>query len=98
LPFFLAVSAVHGLLVYCTRSILPSIVLHTVWDVLMIPVQYGLLGNPPLGVVWKTGLDRGFLIALAAFLLCGLAAVPAFRRLTAVAVVASPQASEVRDA
>jgi len=96
LPFFLAVSAVHGLLVYRTRSILPSIVLHTVADVLIIPVQYGIVGNPPLGLVWKTGLDRGFVIALATFLLCGLAAVPAFRRLASVgaaAAVAGTQAA-----
>jgi membrane protease YdiL (CAAX protease family) len=85
LPFFLAVSAVHGLLVYCTRSILPSIVLHAVADALIIPIQYGIVGSPPTGLVWQTGLDRGFVIALAAFLLCGLAAVPAFRRLAAVA-------------
>ena len=81
LPFFVAVSAVHGLLVYCTRSILPSIVLHAVADALIIPIQYGIVGNPPTGLVWRTGLDRGFAIALAVFLLCGLAAVPAFRRL-----------------
>jgi membrane protease YdiL (CAAX protease family) len=104
LPFFLAVSAVHGLLVYCTRSILPSIVLHAVADALIIPVQFGLIGNPPNGLVWKTGLDRGFVIALAGFLLCGLAAVPAFRRLAAVAGaagaagVAGTRASEVPDA
>jgi len=101
LPFFLAVSTVHGLLVYCTRSILPSVVLHAVADALIIPVQYGLLGNPPNGLVWKTGIDRGFLIALAAFLACGLAAVPAFRRLaavTAVAAVAGRPAPEVPDA
>ncbi len=98
LPFFLAVSAVHGLLVYCTRSILPSIVLHTVGDVLIIPVQYGIVGNPPLGAVWKTGLDRGFVIALAGFLLCGLAAVPAFRRLAAVAGAAGAAGVAGREA
>ena len=90
LPFFLAVSTVHGLLVYCTRSILPSIVLHAVADAIIIPVQYGLIGNPPNGLVWETGIDRGFVLALAAFLLSGLAAVPAFRRLAAVTAVTRP--------
>jgi hypothetical protein len=92
---------VHGLLVYCTRSILPSIVLHAVADAIIIPVQYGLIGNPPNGLVWETGIDRGFVLALAAFLLCGLAAVPAFRRLAAVATVtaaAGRQAPEAPDA
>ena len=81
LPFFMAISAVHGLLVYCTRSILPSVVLHAVADALILPVQYGLLGNPPASVVWQTGLDGPFVAALAVFLVCGTAAVPAFRRL-----------------
>jgi membrane protease YdiL (CAAX protease family) len=85
LPFFMAISAVHGLLVYCTRSILPSVVLHAVADALILPVQYGLLGNPPATVVWQTGLDWQFAAAMAVFLICGLAAVPAFRRLAAVA-------------
>jgi membrane protease YdiL (CAAX protease family) len=85
LPFFMSISAVHGLLVYCTRSILPSVVLHAVADALILPVQYGLLGNPPTGVVWQTGLDGPFVAAVAAFLVCGIAAVPAFRRLAAVA-------------
>lgn len=95
LPFFVAVSAVHGLLVYCTRSILPSVVLHAVADALVIPIQYGIVGNPPTGLLWQTGLDRGFVLALAAFLLCGLAAVPAFRRLAAVAGAAGHDAPKV---
>jgi len=85
LPFFLAVSLVHGLLVYCVRSILPSVVLHAVADALIIPVQYGLIGKIPVGVVWETGADPAFITSLAVFLACGVAAVPAFRRLATIA-------------
>jgi membrane protease YdiL (CAAX protease family) len=85
LPFFLAVSALHGLLVYTTRSILPSIVLHAVADFLFIPVQYGLIGNIPVSPVWRTGVDAAFVTCLAIVLVFGLAAVPAFRRLAAEA-------------
>ncbi len=84
LPFFLAVSAVHGLLVYLTGSILPVIVLHAAADVLLIPLQYGLIGNLRAEPIWSTGVDSAFLACLAITLIFGLAAVPAFRRLTTV--------------
>jgi len=84
LPFFLAVSALHGLLVYWTRSILPSIVLHSAADFTFIPLQYGLIGRMTTAPVWKTGPDSAFLTCLAVTLVFGLAAVPAFRRLAAV--------------
>lgn len=85
LPFFLAISAVHGLLVYRTGSILPAIVLHSTADILFIPLQYGLLGNLHAEPVWQTGVDSAFLVCLAVVVIFGLAAVPAFRRLRTVA-------------
>jgi membrane protease YdiL (CAAX protease family) len=84
LPFFLAVSAVHGLLVYLTGSILPSIVLHATADFLFIPFQYGLIGNLSVEPVWRTGVDSAFLACVAMVVVFGLAAVPAFRRLATV--------------
>ncbi|HEY0555710.1 MAG TPA: CPBP family intramembrane glutamic endopeptidase [Thermoanaerobaculia bacterium] len=87
LPFFLAISAVHGLLVYWTGSILPAVVLHASADFLFIPLQYGLIGNLHAEPVWRTGLDPAFLACLAVVLVFGLAAVPAFRRLAAVCAV-----------
>jgi membrane protease YdiL (CAAX protease family) len=84
LPFFLAISAVHGLLVYLTGSILPAIVLHASADLLFIPLQYGLLGNLHAEPIWRTGVDSPFLACLAITLIFGLAAVPAFRRLATV--------------
>jgi membrane protease YdiL (CAAX protease family) len=85
LPFFLAVSALHARLVYLTRSILPSIVLHSVFDFLVIPVQYGLIGTVPVSSVLKTGVDSWFLVDVALILTFGVLAVPAFRKLASVA-------------
>ena len=87
LPFFLAISAVHGLLVYRTGSILPAVVLHASADFLFIPLQYGLIGNLHAEPVWRTGVDAAFLACLAVVVVFGLAAVPAFRRLAAICAV-----------
>lgn len=45
-PFFLAYSILHGLLVFLTRSILPSVVLHSAGDLTILPIQYGVIDNP----------------------------------------------------
>lgn len=81
LPFFLAVSTVHTLLVYFTGSIRPCIVLHTAFDFVVIPIQYGLIGRVPFSSVLKTGVDSSFLVELGVVLVFGVAAVPAFRKL-----------------
>lgn len=85
LPFFMAVSAVHALLVYWTRSILPSIVLHAIFDFLVIPIQYGLIGGLPATPIWEGGVDRSFVVEAAAMVGLGIASVRAFRRLASVA-------------
>jgi membrane protease YdiL (CAAX protease family) len=84
LPFFLAVSAVHARLVYLTRSILPSIVLHAAFDFAVIPFQYGLIGAVPLSSVLETGVDSSFWLEVAITLVFAAAAVPAFRKLAEV--------------
>jgi membrane protease YdiL (CAAX protease family) len=84
LPFFLAVSALHALLVYFTRSIRPSIILHAAFDFVVIPVQYGLIGTVPSSSVLKTGVDSSFLVEVALVLVFGIAAVQAFRKLAVV--------------
>jgi len=84
LPFFLAVSALHGLLVYFTKSILPSVVLHAAADFMVIPIQYGLMGSLSVAPVWRTGIDTAFVIYIVVAVLFGAAAIPAFRRLAAL--------------
>jgi membrane protease YdiL (CAAX protease family) len=68
-PFFLAHCAVLTLLVYFTRSVLPSIVIHTISDFIVLPIQYGVIGQqlPASATSY----------AAAAFVLA-LASVPAF--------------------
>src|SRR6202035_3171064 len=85
LPFFLAVSTLHGLLVYFTRSILPSVVLHAVADFVVIPIQYGLVGPPAVAPISSQGMDSSFLVCVGLLVAFGLAAVPAFVRLAQVA-------------
>src|SRR5260370_33249639 len=81
LPFFLLVSSLHGFLVYLTRSILPSVVLHAVADVVVIPIQYGVIGHLSVAPVWKTGMDPAFITSVVLIVTFGILAVPAFRRL-----------------
>jgi membrane protease YdiL (CAAX protease family) len=46
LPFFMAYSLVQGILVYFTRSIVPSVVLHSIGDFIILPIQYGVVADP----------------------------------------------------
>ena len=96
LPFFMAVSTLHGLLVYLTRSILPSVVLHAVADFIVLPIQYGVFGNPSVSSIWRTGIDSSFLALVGLGASFGLAAVPVFMHLGTVA--RSEIASKVREA
>jgi membrane protease YdiL (CAAX protease family) len=84
LPFFLVVSSLHGLLVYLTRSILPSVVLHGVADMIVIPIQYGVIGHLSVSPVWKTGMDSAFITSAVLIVIFGILAVPAFRRLATI--------------
>lgn len=88
LPFFLIVSSLHGLLVYLTRSILPSVVLHVVADAVVIPIQFGVIGHLSVAPVWKTGMDREFMIYLVIVVTFGLLSIPAFARLAAITAAA----------
>jgi membrane protease YdiL (CAAX protease family) len=83
LPFFLAISAVHGLLVKYSGSIRPSVLLHALADFIVIPVSYGLVGTFSVESVSVTGIDRHFLVWVAVMVICLAAFVPALRRLGA---------------
>ncbi len=71
-PFFAAYSLLHAALVYLTRSILPSVVLHAAGDFCILPVQYGVIPLP-FGPTWPP-----YLLSTLAF---SVAAIAAFRRL-----------------
>jgi membrane protease YdiL (CAAX protease family) len=79
LPFFLAISAVHGLLVKYSGSIRPSVLLHALADFIVIPVSYGLVGTFSVESVSVTGIDRQFVIWVAVMVICFAVFVPALR-------------------
>jgi membrane protease YdiL (CAAX protease family) len=81
LPFFLAISVVHGLLVKYSGSIRPSVLLHALADFIVIPVSYGLVGSFSVESISATGLDRQFIIWLAVMVICFAGFVPALREL-----------------
>lgn len=81
LPFFAAYSILHCALVCLTRSILPSVVLHALGDLVILPIQYGVV-ELPLGTSYQP--------YLACVLLFGLAAAPAFQRLVRLTARAVP--------
>lgn len=83
LPFFLAISVVHGLLVKYSGSIRPSVLLHALADFVVIPVSYGLVGTFSVESISVTGIDRQFIIWVAVMLICFAAFVPALRVLGA---------------
>ena len=79
LAFFLAISAVHGLLVKYSGSIWPSILLHALADFIVIPVTYGLVGSFSVESLSVTGIDRQFIIWVVIMAICLGAFVPALR-------------------
>jgi membrane protease YdiL (CAAX protease family) len=83
LPFFLAISVVHGLLVKYSGSIRPSVLLHALADFIVIPVSYGLVGTFSVESVSVTGIDRQFIIWVAVMVICFAAFVPPLRVLGA---------------
>jgi membrane protease YdiL (CAAX protease family) len=83
LPFFLAISVVHGLLVKYSGSIRPSVLLHALADFIVIPVSYGLVGTFSVESVSVTGIDSQFIIWVAVMVICFGAFVPALRVLGA---------------
>jgi membrane protease YdiL (CAAX protease family) len=84
LPFFLAISVVHALLVKYSGSIRPSVVLHGIADFFVIPIMYGLVGSFSVTPISQTGFDTEFAICLALILLFALGAVVPFRRLASI--------------
>jgi membrane protease YdiL (CAAX protease family) len=77
LPFFLTISAVHGLLVKYSGSIRPSILLHALADFIVIPITYGLIGSFSVESLSVTGIDRQFIFWVVVMVICLGAFVPA---------------------
>lgn len=71
-PFFLVHGLVFGALVFHTRSVLPGVVLHALSDIIVLPMQYGVI---PSAGRWEF-VGQGWLALMA-----GVAALFAFRHL-----------------
>jgi membrane protease YdiL (CAAX protease family) len=73
LPYYIAVSAVYGGLAWAANSILPALVLHSGGDVISLGrlwmtgrPEWQLAPSPP-ALIRETGVDTGFMIAVASF-------------------------------
>ena len=91
MPFYLAVAAVYGALAYITNSIFPSMILHAGGNMLGALALFAAgrsewQASPgPTRLIWETGPDASFWIALIAFLIVGVAVVGAYAFLAKVA-------------
>ena len=81
LPYYVAVSAMYGVLTWAADSILPALVLHCVGDAVVL-TRWWLTGLPewqldalPRALIWESGVDSALAVALfAAISLAGLTA------------------------
>jgi membrane protease YdiL (CAAX protease family) len=71
LPYYIAVSAVYGGLTWAANSILPALVLHSGGDVISLGrlwltgrPEWQLTASPPASIR-ETGVDTGFIVAVA---------------------------------
>src|SRR5215210_2539752 len=89
-PYYVAVAAIYGVVTYLTDSILPAVVLHTTGNVYS-NLDLWLHGHAewqapprPSALIWQTGADASFWIAIVALLVVAAATVSAFAKLARV--------------
>jgi membrane protease YdiL (CAAX protease family) len=84
LPYYLAVSVVYGILAWRTGSILPGLALHSIGDAVGNVVAWRR--GPPVArpLIWRTGADWHFVLALSVGIILAFVAAWAFRRIEAV--------------
>jgi len=86
LPFYATIAVTYGTMAYLTNSIVPSLMIHTVGDVLgsfMVLAQGQQVAGEPASTLIGTGFDGMFWIALAALVVFGAGTIWAFRALAA---------------
>lgn len=91
-PYYLAVSAIYGVITYRTGSVLPALVIHAVGDALEYCVIWRWGIPNPLPPIWQNGPDASFLRNLGAGLVLGLAAFGAYRSLVRAGAAVAPDA------
>ena len=92
LPYYIAVSAVYGGLTWAVDSILPALVLHSVGDIVVL-TRWWLTGRPEWQVgetlpplVWESGVDVSFRLAVIASLVLVALTAWAYRALSSLRV------------
>ena len=74
-PYYLAVAAIYGTVTYLTNSILPAVVLHTAGniysnlDLWIHGKAEWQTSSSPEELIWSTGTDKAFWIAIGIFVL-----------------------------
>jgi membrane protease YdiL (CAAX protease family) len=90
LPYYVAVSALYGMVAYLTDSILPAIVLHTAGNTfsnldLWLHGQAEWQAGPAGGqLVWSTGVDTSFVLSSLVLLVMLALTIGAYRQLARV--------------
>jgi membrane protease YdiL (CAAX protease family) len=91
LPFYIAVTAVYGMLAYFTDSTLPSMILHaggnlfSAFDLFARGRSEWQLSPAPRALVWETGPDAAFWGTLVALVVVGALTVWAYAGLASAA-------------
>ena len=102
LPFYIAVSAVYGLLAAATNSTYPGMVLHVFGNVFSALSLFTTgrsewqMTTTPAPTIWQTGVDASFVASLVGFLVAGTIAGFAYRALFHARVEAATTASSSR--
>jgi membrane protease YdiL (CAAX protease family) len=85
LPYYIAVAAVYGGLTWAANSILPSLVLHVGGDIWSLG-RLWMTGRPewqlspsPPALIRETGVDKGFLLAMASLAMLTMLTVAGYR-------------------
>ncbi len=90
-PYYVAVAALYGIVTYLTDSILPAVVLHTSGNIysnldLWLHGHTEWQASPsPTALIWQTGADASFWIAIITLLVVSAAMVLVFVKLARLA-------------
>ncbi|HET6151210.1 MAG TPA: CPBP family intramembrane glutamic endopeptidase [Polyangia bacterium] len=74
-------SIMVGALAWVTDSIVPGIAVHTLIDVISLPIERNLVGHVNIAPVWVTGIDRHFVTCCAFLVISAIGVAASWPRL-----------------
>jgi len=80
-----ATGVVLGTLTVITRSVLPATVVHVLADTTTLPIEWGLVGQLPVGRFYRNGVDAAFAGVMLVLLLAWAAVIAALLKLRTIA-------------